>query len=194
MSAARRWGRPCLVTFVSVVLANCAFFAFACLTLVWAQWRTEAGPQFPGPQPVGPVFKVWLVVIWVVGLILPIVALVLEWGAPTRLALVQYLLMFVAQVGTELFVWKRWRSPVWVLVPCLYLPWRLFQSGWGIASVDGTALPWTALTLYALFVLWLINIGVHYTNIVNTLRWASHPADATFPALRDPRVFTRDAQ
>jgi hypothetical protein len=178
----------------SVLFANAAFFAFVCAVLVWAQWRTEPGPRFPGPQPVGPVFKVWLVVIWLVGLLLPLVALALEWSAPVRLALLPYLAMFVAQVATELFVWKRWRSPVWVLVPCLYLPWRLFQSGWGWVAIDPAAFPLTSFTCAALFGLWLINIGVHYTNIVNTLRWSSHPADATFPALRDPRVFTKDAQ
>jgi hypothetical protein len=54
--------------------------------------------------------------------------------------------------------------------------------------------PFTAFTLYALAVLWIVNIGVHYTNIVNTLRWDAHPRDATFPALKDPRVFVKDAQ
>lgn len=182
------------MTASSVVVANTAFFAFACAVLVWARWRTAPGPPFPGPQPVGRAFKTWLVVIWGVGLILPLVALGLEWSAATRLALLPYLATFVLQVATELFVWKRWRSPVWVVVPCLYLPWRLFQSWWGLISVDAAALPLTAFTLHALFALWLINIGVHYSNIANTLRWADHPPDAIFPALRDPRVFTRDAQ
>lgn len=178
----------------TVISANIAFFAFACAVLIWAQWRAVPGPTFPGPPPVGPVFKIWLIVIWVVGLLLPLAALMLEWSAATRLAILPYLALFIMQVATELFVWKRWQSPVWVLVPCLYLPWRVFQSGWGFVSVDPTALPLTSFTLAALFALWLINIGVHYTNIVNTLRWSSHPADAKFSALRDPRVFTQDAQ
>ena len=178
----------------TVLAANIAFFAFACAVLVWAQWRTDLGPRFPGPQPVGPVFKVWLVVIWVVGLLLPLAALVLEWSQPTRLALLPYLATFVLQVATELFVWKRWQSPVWVLVPCLYLPWRLFQSGWGWTSVEASVLPLTSIMMAALFILWLINIGVHYTNVANTLRWSHHPHDAIFPALRDPRVFVKDAQ
>lgn len=59
--------------------------------------------------------------------------------------------------------------------------------------LDAGTMPLTTLTCQALLVLWLINIGVHYTNVVNTLRWAYHPADADFPALRDPRVFVRDA-
>ena len=179
---------------LTVVLANLGFFVCACGILLWAQWRTQPGPVFPGPQPVGPIFKVWLVVIWLVGMILPLIAVVAEWSQPVQLALLPYFATFILQIATELFVWKRWRSPVWVLVPCLYLPWRLFQSGWGLIAIDNAVYPLTAFTLACLFGLWLINIGVHYTNIVNTLRWANHPADAQFPALRDPRVFTRDAQ
>jgi hypothetical protein len=178
----------------TVILANAAFFSVACAILVWAQWRTEPGPAFPGPQPVGPIFKTWLVVIWLVGMVLPLVALVVEWSEPVRLAILPYIATFVLQVATEIFVWKRWRSPVWVLVPCLYLPWRLFQSWWGWTALDMADYPVTSATMLALAALWLINIGVHYTNIVNTLRWVHHPADATFPALRDPRVFTKDAQ
>lgn len=179
-----------------VILQELVFIAAACAVLVWAQWRLpKPSAAFPGPRPVGPVFKVWLVVIWAVGLLLPVAALLVDGvGAGSRaalLALVPYLALFVAQVASELFCWKRWRSPVWVLVPCLYLPWRLFQvyRGHGFDPP-----PLTGLTLDLLFVLWLINIGVHYTNIPATLRWDYHARDATFPSLRDPRVFTAAAQ
>lgn len=175
-----------------------AFVAVVVVYLAWAQWRLPVGgPPFPGPRPVGPVFKVWLVVIWAVGLVLPLVALGVDgfWRgyAATRLAILPYLAMFVAQVAFEIWCWKRWRSPVWVIVPCLFLPWRLWQSWRGIELVEAAPLL-TVVTLYALFVLWLINVGVHYTNIPGTLRWDRHPPDADFRSLRDPRVFTRNAQ
>lgn len=177
-----------------ILLLNLAFVAAAGAVLVWAQWRMRPGPMFPGPPPVGTLFKIWLVVIWLVGLALPIAALVAEGGAAaTRLALLPYLATFVLQVATELFVWKRWRSPVWVLVPCLFLPWRVFQAWLGLGLVAGQALPVTEATLVALMILWVINVGVHYSNIVNTLRWHAHPHDATFASLRDPRVFVAGA-
>jgi hypothetical protein len=179
------------MTVSSVLALNLGFLAATIACLAWAKWRTLPGAAWPGPRPVGPVFKVWLVVIWAVGLLLPVAALVIEPEANTRLALLPYLATFVLQVVTELFVWKRWRSPIWVLVPCLHLPWRLFQVWLGLQMAQG---PFTAFTLYALAVLWIVNIGVHYTNIVNTLRWDAHAKDATFPALKDPRVFVKDAQ
>ncbi len=182
----------------NIWLQELGFFVLACAVLAWAQWRLpKPSAPFPGPRPVGRVFKVWLIVIWVVGLLLPLVALVVDGviGASTAtlMALAPYMLMFFAQVASELFCWKRWGSPVWVLVPCLYLPWRLYQSYRGLViAEDAPAL--TVATLYALFVLWVINIGVHYTNIPATLRWDYHARDASFPSLRDPRVFTAAAQ
>jgi hypothetical protein len=183
-----------------VILHNLIFFALACGALGWAQWRTLPGPRFPGPRPVGPVFKIWLVVIWSVGLVLPLVALVVDGviggNSAVTLALAPYFVMFFAQVASEIFVWKRWRSPVWVLVPCLYLPWRLYQvsMAFDIAGAAGPIPVVTLITLWALALLWIINIGVHYTNIPNTLRWDYHPADSAFPSLHDPRVFTAQAQ
>jgi hypothetical protein len=139
------------------------------------------------------VFKGWLLNIWAIGLALPIVALTLGWSdLLTRLALIPYLVMFATQVLFELVAWKRWGSPVWVIVPCLFLPWRLFQVWQGMQLGSHETL--TVLTLWALFVLWVINIGVHYTNIPNTMRWNHHPHDTKFPSLNDPRVFTKDAQ
>lgn len=172
-------------------LANLGFFAVACTVLAWAQWRTNPGPPFPGPRPTGAAFKAWLMVIWLVGFMLPLAALlidgVLGGHRPVRIALGFYLLMFFVQVATEIFIWKRFRSPVWVVVPCLYLPWRLFQCWMGLQAVDGP--PVSVGTLWALMALWIVNIGVHFSNIPNTMRWDFHPRDAVFPSRRHPNPF-----
>ncbi len=176
-------------------LLNGLFLVVAAAILVWARWRTRPGPDFPGPRPVGPLFKIWLVVIWLVGMVLPVVALAVDgFGAGqsgTRTILGWYVATFLAQVAFEIFVWKRWRSPVWVIVPCLFLPWRLFQVALGLMLLDGP--PLTLLTLWALLILWIINVGVHYSNIPNTLRWDAHPRDADFAALSHPNPFSRHA-
>lgn len=105
---------------INIAIQEITFLILAGALLVWAQWRLpKPAATFPGPRPVGPVFKVWLVIIWTVGLLLP---------------------------------------------------------------------------LLALFVLWVINIGAHYTNIPATLRWDYHARDSVFPSLHDPRVFVTNAQ
>lgn len=182
----------------SVVLQEAVFLLLACACLAWAQWRLpRPSARFPGPRPVGPVFKAWLVTIWVVGLLLPLAALVVDGaiGGSTAaaLALLPYFWAFAAQVASELFCWKRWGSPVWVIVPCLYLPWRVWQGFRGLEYAPDAPLLTTA-TLYALILLWIINVGVHYTNIPASLRWDYHRRDATFASLHDPLVFRQGSQ
>lgn len=169
---------------------NIAFFLIASLYVWIGARRTVGTAAFPGPRPPPTWFKIWLVVIWLVGLVLPIVTLVIEGflrgNASVTIGLGAYLVMFVAQVATEIFVWKRWRSPIWVIVPCLYLAWRLWQCAWGMGLPEADSTMLAHVTWISLFVLWVINVGVHFTNIPLTLRWDHHPRDAQFKALRNP--------
>ncbi len=170
--------------FADTLRADLGFLLGVALCVGWARWRTRAGPDFPGPCPVGALFKAWLLVIWGVGALLPIAALVAEGTVPgVRLALLPYLALFAVQIGVELLTWKAWRSPVWVIVPCLFLPWRLYQVARGLDLPGISDAPLTLTTLRLLFALWVVNIGVHYSNIVNTLRWDRHPAEARFPGV-----------
>jgi hypothetical protein len=189
---------PNLDPLMATILQNLAFIAIASLYVAIGARRTANTALFPGPRPVERWFKIWLVVIWVIGLALPIVALLVDGlirgNRASAIGLGSYLIMVFAQVGTEVFVWKRWRNPIWVIVPCLYLPWRVWQCVWGLMLLAGTQAPLSIATLVALLVLWVINIGVHFTNVPLTLRWDYHPIDATFPALRNPNVFAQGAQ
>lgn len=187
-----------LTSLTGVVVQNAAFLVFAVIILLWAQARIRHAPAWPGPRPVGRVFRWWLLVIWLVGFLLPVVAMVVDGVAGGRseawLVVVPYLLMFVVQIAYELFVWKRWRSVVWVLVPCLFLPWRCFQIHVGLMTVlplEGLLL--TKVTLVALLVLWLINIGVHYSGIALNLRWDLQ-RDGNFEAIGGVGDLVRDSR
>jgi hypothetical protein len=177
---------------IATITQNGVFFLIASLYVAIGARRAAGTASFPGPRPPEAWFKAW-----VVGLLLPLAALlydgVIRGVGAAAIGLGFYLVMVVAQIATEIFVWKRWKSPIWVIVPCLYLSWRMWQVVWGLHLVQGQDSPLTHITFYALFVLWVINIGVHFTNIPMTLRWDYHPKSATFPALHDPNAFAKGA-
>jgi hypothetical protein len=188
---------PNLDPLTASALQNGVFFFFACLYVAIGARRAQGTANFPGPRPPAGWFKIWLVVIWLVGLMAPLGALiydgVMRGVTAATIGLGFYLLMVFAQIATEIFVWKRWKSPIWVIVPCLYLTWRLWQCVWGLMLLEGVDAPVSVATFLALMALWIINIGVHFTNIPMTLRWDYHPKSATFPALHNPNALAKGA-
>ena len=153
---------------------------FVLLTLPFlyvANLRYEGRREFTGPVTPQPDWmRVWTKVAWGVGLGLPLFALIVEWQFGqlpiALLTLGPYFILFFLQIGTEQFCIRQWKSPVWVVVPCLYLPWRLFQiyRGWETTEpIDGTII--LDITLSALFVFWVISIAVHYASIPRQMRW-----------------------
>lgn len=182
------------MTLSSVLAQNLGFLGSVAIVLLWAKQRLGRAAPFPGPRPVGPAFKTWLIVIWLIGLALPLAALIydgfLQSEGRALLAITPYLVMFIGQVVVEIVCWKRLNSPIWVLVPTLFLPWRLFQIYQGLSLIGGPeTFPLTYWTLIALFILWTINIGVHFSNIPRHMRWDVHPLDAKFDHLSQPNVF-----
>ncbi len=160
-----------------LLLENLMFFAIASVILIVGIKRYPNARPFPGPVTPWPAwFKVWFKVIWVVGFLLPIIALV-GWGliageTITLLALAPYFIMFFLQIGSEQYIWKKHQSPIWVIVPCLYLPWRVWQCVRGLETIEPRAdLFFVEYTLWALLILWIINVGVHYTGIPASMRW-----------------------
>lgn len=188
---------PFLTPFVATLLQNLGFFALASLYVWIGAKRTAGTTPFPGPRPPADWFKSWLIVIWLVGLMLPLGTLIwaglVQGQDQVTIGLGAYLIMVFTQIGTEIFVWKRWKSPIWVIIPCLYLTWRVWQCVWGLHILEGEGSVIVTVTYIALLVLWIINIGVHFTNIPMTLRWDYHPKSATFPALHNPIVLAENA-
>lgn len=161
-------------TATQLAVENLAFFLLTLPGLAWG-WRRYAGTRpFTGPRTPWPDwFRTWFKVIWAVGVLLPlavVVVLVVQGrGGLAALALGPYFAMFVVQVATEQACIAL-KSPIWVAVPCFYLPWRLVQLERGLAVAEGAG-PLINTTLWALVVLWIINVWVHYSGMPNQMRW-----------------------
>ena len=164
-------------TMSQLVFENAMFLLFTLPCLVWGWRRYDAQAAFPGPVTPWPAwFKVWFRVIWLVGIALPlgvsIYYVIRGEAAVAAVALGAYFFLFVIQIATELTC-IRFRSPVWVAVPCLYLPWRLVQLERGLSGLepeDGLM----RVTLWLLIALWTVNIWVHFSGIPNQMRWHRH--------------------
>lgn len=166
-------------TAAQLVTENLVFFGLTLPGLAWGVRRYAGLRQFTGPRTPWPAwFRAWFKVIWAVGIALPlgvvVVLAVQGRGGLAALALGPYFAMFVVQIATEQACIAL-RSPVWVAVPCFYLPWRLVQleRGLDVAAGEGALIN---ATLWALIVLWVINIWVHYSGMPNQMRWDELPA------------------
>jgi hypothetical protein len=163
-----------------IVIENLVFFAIASTILAVGYLRYRGTAPFPGPvKPWPKWFQVWFRVIWIAGFLLPIATLIAFGFVPgdtaVILALSPYFVMFFLQIASEQYVWQAHKSPIWVAVPCLYLPWRVWQVVRGFEVMEPYPhLTLVTYTLWVLFILWIINIGVHFTGIPASMRYPKH--------------------
>jgi hypothetical protein len=137
-------------------------------------WRNSQPFEIPKPLPSW--FQTWLSVVLVVGIVLPVVATAI-WGIWQRnlvvvIVFASYLVMLGLQIVIEIIMSKRFKSPIWVTVPCLFLTYRFWQLYEGITLVSPDAnLIWVKYLLILELALWIFNYGVHLSQLPRLLRW-----------------------
>ena len=178
-----------------LLLENGVFLLLTFPVVAVGYFRYRGTAPFTGPLPNWPLwFRIWFKVIWLVGIALPVVVLIYCWtngmGALAALVLVPYLIMLFVQIAEEQVCIVGLASPVWGSIPCLFLPWRLFQlyRADQMLPEDGAMLlQWT---VWALIILWIVNIWVHYTGLPRQLRWDFHdpvvPPESATPRSSSP--------
>jgi hypothetical protein len=112
----------------------------------------------------------------VVGVVVPLIALVL-WGVwwgytSVVVAIAPYFLMLGFQILSESMTINRFHSCVWVMIPCLYLPYRIWQLHTGLTLLSGESELMLVRNLLRLEIgLWIFNYGVHLSQLPRLLRW-----------------------
>ncbi|MBD1934266.1 MULTISPECIES: hypothetical protein [Cyanophyceae] len=169
-------------TIVNIFIENSLFVIISTSFLVFMGWVWRQAKPFSIPQPLPTWFKAWLSVVLVVGVLFPVLAIVV-WGVwwnheSVLLALIPYLVMLALQILSESVTSKRFQSCVWVMIPCLYLPYRVWQlySGLMLLSLESGTI-WVQRLLLVEIVLWIFNYGVHLSQIPRLLRWELQPED-----------------
>jgi len=163
-------------TDLNLLFENFLFLVIATSFFVFVGWVWRHSKPFSIPQPLPTWFYVWLNIVLVVGLVLPLLAMLLWgvwWGQRSVLqAIGPYFIMLGLQILSESVTLNRFHSCVWVTIPCLYLPYRIWQlySGLTILSHEGASI-WVQRLLLAEIVLWIFNYGVHLSQLPRLLRW-----------------------
>ncbi len=164
---------------------NLIFLVIVTSFLVFVGWVWRESKPFNLPQPLPTWFKAWLSVVLAVGVVVPLIALVLWgvwWGHTSvvialakRCALAQiapYFLMLGFQILSESVTINRFHSCVWVMIPCLYLPYRVWQLHTGLTVLIGESELMLVRNLLRLEIgLWIFNYGVHLSQLPRLLRW-----------------------
>lgn len=83
-----------------------------------------------------------------------------------------YFLMLGLQIASEIYVHRQFHSIAWVTIPCLYLPYRIWQLYEGVTILStANELILVRYLLFAEIVLWLFNYGVHLSQLPKLMRW-----------------------
>ena len=157
-----------LENLIFLVLAN-SFF----VVVGWA-WRNAKPMRFPEPIPGW--FKIWFGTVQVVGVVLPLLAMLLWgvwWGNSSVLTVfVWYFVILGLQILSESVTLKQFQSVVWVMVPYIYLPYRIWQLYEGLQLLSPESkLIWVRHLLLVEIVLWSANYALDVTQLPRLFRW-----------------------
>ena len=158
-----------------LLIENLVFLAVSTLFLGVTGYAWRHLKPFTLPDAVPGWFFWWFGSVQVLGGILP--AGVLGWGiwsrnVPALLTLAPLTVILALQVLAESLTLRRTASVIWVMVPYLYLPYRLWQIGEGWLWLDDKT-SWLAWLLVFEFGVWLINYLLDLAQLPHLFQWPS---------------------
>jgi hypothetical protein len=158
-----------------LAVENSLFFGIATGFLAITAWFWREVRSFKLPDPLPGWFKYWFGSVQILGVLPPLAALF--WGIWQREPIVwkifaAYFLVLGLQILSELFTLKRLRSVTWVMVPYLYVPYRLWQLYEGITlTADEAHLAWVKLLLLVEILVWGINYLLDLAQLPRLFQW-----------------------
>jgi hypothetical protein len=161
---------------LSLLSENALFFASATAFFWVVGWCWRHSPPYELPKPLPGWFKLWFLSMQAGGIGLPIAAL-LWWGVwqghtAVSSILLSYLLMLGLQILSESVALRWFQSTVFVMVPYLYIPYRIWQlySGWLVLQPD-RELAIVRQLLLAEIVLWVANYALDLSQLPRLFHW-----------------------
>jgi len=152
------------------------FFLVTNFCLLFMAWMWRRAKPFSLPQSLPLWFKIWLGIIWLIGIILPILTMLLWglWWSHTVVlqAMIPYFIMLALQGLSEKVILKVFQSSVWAIIPCFYLPYRIWQLHSGLTLLVMKSEPILVQKVLLLeMIFWLVSYVVHLSQIPTFLNW-----------------------
>jgi len=159
-----------------LLLENLLFLVFATSFIAIAGWAWRDAKPFSLPEPLPGWFKIWFGTVQIVGVIPPLIAMLLwgiAWGYSSVLTvLAWYFIILGLQILSEILTLRRFPSVVWVMVPYLYLPYRIWQLYEGLTILNPQPeLIWLRYLLIVEIVLWIGNYALDLAQLPRLFRW-----------------------
>jgi len=174
-----------LNTNLYLLLENLLFLVLATSFIVIVGWAWRYSKPFSLPEPLPEWFKVWFGTVQVVGVLLPLLAMLLWgvwWGYSSVLTVLSwYFVMLGLQILSEILTLRQFHTVVWVMVPYLYLPYRIWQLYEGLTLLSPEPeLIWIRNLLIIEIVLWTLNYALDLSQLPRLLRWEVQENTDTF--------------
>lgn len=158
-----------------LLLENLLFLGAATTFLVVVGWAWRHLEPFKLPDPLPEWFSIWFLTVQIVGILPPLG--VLLWGAwaghdRVLIVFLAYFAMLGLQILSEVLTLKKFQTVVWVMVPYLYLPYRIWQlyEGFNLLLPE-TDLMWVRNLLLIEIILWTLNYVLDLSQLPRLLRW-----------------------
>lgn len=161
--------------YLNIVGEDLLFLLAATLFLAVVGWAWRKAKPYELPHPLPGWFKIWFLSVQIIGGLIPFIVLlwaVWQKSDRTIVVLSSYFVMLGLQILYEIATLRWFHSVVWVMVPYLYLPYRIWQlyAGLFILSPESN-LVWVQNLLVVEIVLWTLNYALDLSQLPRLLRW-----------------------
>jgi len=159
-----------------MLLENLLFVVITTVLLLLFGWYWRNAQPFSIPTPLQTWFKVWFVTVQILGILVPLTAL-LWWGIWLDYTIVleifaSYFLILGAQIISETVTLRQFQSVVWVMIPYFYVPYRVWQLYQGLNLMEGNSeLIGIEVILWTNIAVWIINYGIDLIQLPLLFRW-----------------------
>jgi hypothetical protein len=163
-------------TAVYLLIENLLFFAITTSFFVIVGWAWRHAKPYSLPEPLPGWFSIWFGTVQVVGGLIPLIVMFV-WGvwwsySSVLTVLVPYFVMLGLQILSESVTLRQLHTVVWVMVPYLYVPYRVWQLYEGLSLLSPeNELIWVRNLLLVNIVLWTLNYALDLAQLPRLLRW-----------------------